>query len=193
MKSRLPVKAQKLESFCESIAIQERSHAQRQAFFRSNIILFLQSEAKVRENFCGELFIQFALITRWKSAISELHWALRLHSARFVLLNNNFDNINYYSNLWLFFAGEVRTQLFIECFQSCELSDFECWQKFNSRFSREVTAAILVYRTIVFWKKSFGNLILVLCKTWATFCHCSVHQRGLLSTWVKTKNSRRIS
>ena len=37
-------------------------------------------------------------------------------------------------------------------------------------------------------KKSFGNLILLLCKTWATFCHCFVHQHGRLITWVKTKN-----
>ena len=36
-------------------------------------------------------------------------------------------------------------------------------------------------------KKSFGNLILLLCKTWATFCHCFVHQHGRLITWVKTK------
>ena len=37
-------------------------------------------------------------------------------------------------------------------------------------------------------EKSFGNLILLLCKTWTTFCHCFVHQRGLLITWVNTKN-----
>ena len=35
----------------------------------------------------------------------------------------------------------------------------------------------------------FGNLILLLCKTWATFCHCFVHQHGHLITWVKTKNT----
>ena len=33
----------------------------------------------------------------------------------------------------------------------------------NSRFSCDITAAMLVYRTIV--KKSFGNLIILLCKT----------------------------
>ena len=37
-------------------------------------------------------------------------------------------------------------------------------------------------------EKSFGNLILLLCKTWATFCHCFVDQHGRLITWVKTKN-----
>ena len=37
-------------------------------------------------------------------------------------------------------------------------------------------------------KKSFGSLILLLCKTWATFCNCFVHQHGRLITWVKTKN-----
>ena len=54
-----------------------------------------------------------------------------------------------------------------------------------SRFSYDVTAAMLLY-----WKKSFGNLILLLCKIWATFCHCFVHQYGRLITWMKTKNSR---
>ena len=28
----------------------------------------------------------------------------------------------------------------------------------------------------------------ILWKTWATFCHCFVHQHGLLITWVKNKN-----
>ena len=41
-----------------------------------------------------------------------------------------------------------------------------------------------------YWKKSFGNFILLLCKRWATFCHCFVHQHGRLITWVKTKNNR---
>ena len=40
------------------------------------------------------------------------------------------------------------------------------------------------------WKKSFGNLVLLLCKTWATFCHCFVHQHGRLITWVQPKNRR---
>ena len=44
-------------------------------------------------NLYGELFIHFALIIRRKNAMSELHWALPLHSTRFVLLNNIFDNI----------------------------------------------------------------------------------------------------
>ena len=30
-----------------------------------------------------------------------------------------------------------------------------------------------------------GNLILLLCKTGATFCHCFVHQHGCHVTWVK--------
>ena len=34
-------------------------------------------------------------------------------------------------------------------------------------------------------------MILLLCKTWATFCHCFVHQHGRLITWVKTKNRPR--
>ena len=33
---------------------------------------------------------------------------------------------------------------------------------------------------------SFGNLILLLCKTWATFCHYLVHQHGRLLAWVTT-------
>ena len=37
--------------------------------------------------------------------------------------------------------------------------------------------------------QSFRNLILLLCKTWATISHCFVHQHGRLITWVKTKNS----
>ena len=40
-------------------------------------------------------------------------------------------------------------------------------------------------------KKSFGTLIISLCKTWATFCRCFVHQHGRLITWVKTKNTGR--
>ena len=58
-----------------------------------------------------------------------------------------------------------------------------------SRFSCDVTAAMLVHRTIT--KKIetfFGTLILLLCKTWATFCHCFTHQHGRLITSVKTKN-----
>ena len=53
-----------------------------------------------------------------------------------------------------------------------------------SRFSRDVTAAMLVYRTIA--KQSFRNSILLLCKTWATFCHYLVHQHGRLLAWVTT-------
>ena len=41
-------------------------------------------------------------------------------------------------------------------------------------------------------KKYFGNFILLLCKTWATFCHCFVLQHGRLITWVKTKNRVQI-
>ena len=37
-------------------------------------------------------------------------------------------------------------------------------------------------------ENSFGNLIILLCKTWETFCHCFVHQHGRLITWLKTKN-----
>ena len=51
-----------------------------------------------------------------------------------------------------------------------------------SRFSRDVTAAMLVYRTIR--KTAFWELF----KTWVTFCHCFVHQHGRLITGVKTKN-----
>ena len=36
---------------------------------------------------------------------------------------------------------------------------------------------------------SFGTLILLLCKTWAAFCHFFVHQDGRLITWVKARNS----
>ena len=43
--------------------------------------------------FCGELFIHFALIMGRKRTMSQLHWALCLHSTRFFLLNNNLDNI----------------------------------------------------------------------------------------------------
>lgn len=40
------------------------------------------------------------------------------------------------------------------------------------------------------WRnKSFRNLIKLLCKTWARFCHCFVHQHGHLIKSVKTKNS----
>ena len=38
-------------------------------------------------------------------------------------------------------------------------------------------------------KNSFGNLTLLLSKTWATFCHFFVNEHGRLITWVKTKNS----
>ena len=37
-------------------------------------------------------------------------------------------------------------------------------------------------------KSYFGNLSLLLCKTWAKFCHCFVLQHGRHITWVKTKN-----
>ena len=37
-------------------------------------------------------------------------------------------------------------------------------------------------------KNSFGNMMLLLCKTLATFCQCLKHQHGRLITWVKTKN-----
>ena len=50
----------------------------------------------------------------------------------------------------------------------------------NCQFSRDVTAAMLAYRTI--GKKSFGNLIILLCKTSASFCLCFVHQHGRLIT-----------
>ena len=36
--------------------------------------------------------------------------------------------------------------------------------------------------------KSFGNLILLLCKTLPTFCHCFEHQHSRLIAWMKTKN-----
>ena len=60
-----------------------------------------------------------------------------------------------------------------------------------SRFSLDVTAAMLLWRTIA--KKSFRNLILLLCKTWATFCHSLVYQHGRLITRVKTKNCHESS
>ena len=50
---------------------------------------------------------------------------------------------------------------------------------------------MLVYRIIA--KKAFGNLILLLCKTWATFCRCFAHQHGRLITWAKTKNRLYLS
>ena len=51
-------------------------------------------------------------------------------------------------------------------------------------FSPDVTAPMLVYRTIA--KGSFGNLTLLLCKTYAIFCYCFVNQHGRLITCVKT-------
>ena len=38
-------------------------------------------------------------------------------------------------------------------------------------------------------KTRLVNLILSLCKTWATFCHCFVHQDGRFITRVKARNS----
>ena len=46
------------------------------------------------------------------------------------------------------------------CMKCCSHEESNCPY---SRFLRDVTAAMLVYRTIV--KKSSGNLIVVLCKT----------------------------
>ena len=54
----------------------------------------------------------------------------------------------------------------------------------NSQISRDVVAAMLMYRTIA--KKVFREDML--SKTWATFCHCFVHQHGRLIMWVKTKS-----
>lgn len=51
-------------------------------------------------------------------------------------------------------------------------------------FSPDVTATMLVYRTIA--KGSFGNLTLLLCKTCSIFCYCSVYQHSRLITCVKT-------
>ena len=56
----------------------------------------------------------------------------------------------------------------------------------DSRFSFDVTAAMLVYRTIA--KKVLRDFDLLLCKTWGTFCRCFVHQHGHLIASVKTKN-----
>ena len=52
-----------------------------------------------------------------------------------------------------------------------------------SLIASDVTAAILVERTIE--EKSFGNLILLLCKSWATFFYCFGTNMAVLS-WVKT-------
>ena len=35
-------------------------------------------------------------------------------------------------------------------------------------------------------------MIILLCRTWATFCHCFVLQHGRLITWVETKNRIQI-
>ena len=56
----------------------------------------------------------------------------------------------------------------------------------NSRFSRDVTAAMLVYRTIA--KKVFWEFDSIIMQNLATFYHCFVHQHGLLVTRVKAKN-----
>ena len=88
--------------------------------------------------------------------MSELHWALRLHSTQFFLLNSNY----YSNNLFMMMVftwghgGHVGVQK-------------------NSLFEK------------ILWE--FGNLILLLYKTWATHCHCLVHGQGLISTWVQTK------
>ena len=51
-------------------------------------------------------------------------------------------------------------------------------------FSPDVTATMLVYRTIA--KGYFENLTLLLCKKCSIFCYCFVYQRGRLITCVKT-------
>ena len=55
-------------------------------------------------------------------------------------------------------------------------------QRKSKTISRDVTAAMLVYNS------EESLLILLLWKTWATYCHCLVHQHDRLITWVKTKN-----
>ena len=44
-------------------------------------------------------------------------------------------------------------------------------------------------------KKCFGNLTLLLSKTWATFCSCFDHQHGRLITWLQpgNRNARAFS
>ena len=83
----------------------------------------------------------------------------------------------YYRNLWWYFPAEARTQLFIGLIHSRGLSDFECWQ-YSSILGFQVRSRRPCWCTEKwsFWKKTFGNLILLLCKTWATFCQCFVHQ-----------------
>ena len=65
----------------------------------------------------------------------------------------------------------------------CHLVLLVVFQHCYSRFSHDVTAAMLLYRTIA--ETYFENLILLVCKTWVTF----LHQHGCLITWVKTKNT----
>ena len=57
---------------------------------------------------------------------------------------------------------------------------------FDSLLAPDVPPAMLVYRTVA--KKKYVNLILLLCKTWATFCYCFVHHHVRLITWVQPKN-----
>lgn len=52
----------------------------------------------------------------------------------------------------------------------------------NLNYSSWAPPAILVFHVT-----SFGDIILLLCKIWAIFCHCFVRQHGLLITWVNTK------
>ena len=74
-----------------------------------------------------------------------------------------------------------------------------CLFLYNTLYSKYITQdrPILRFHVISQWpcsctgqqrKKSFGNLILLLCKTWATFCHSFLHKHGRLITWVKTKS-----
>ena len=62
------------------------------------------------------------------------------------------------------------------------------YNRYYSRFSRDATAVMFVYRTVV--KKSILGIWfrLLLCQTRATFYHYLVHQYVRLITWVKTKN-----
>lgn len=50
---------------------------------------------------------------------------------------------------------------------------------FHSLIIPDTIAALLVERTMA--KKSFGNLTLFYCRTWATFCHCFGTNMAVLS------------
>ena len=64
-------------------------------------------------------------------------------------------------------------------------SEANHFRSISHYLSFQVTSQRPCWCTEQSWKKSFENLMLLLCKTWATFCHCFVHQHGRLITWAK--------